>query len=138
MTSAVPEPDAEQRREPRELNPVSFSLTNGKAFDQDWSVQPVRADDVHPSEVESAPKADDALSAPESATLSSVQVSPTESGATAEKASGSTTPEVPVGLEDLVPDSSKETSAGVSVPPAVTPPSPPVPTPSSRSAAKSV
>lgn len=124
--------------EPRELAPpVAFSLTQGRgAFDHDWSPQPVRADDVHPSEVDGAPKAVDDSSAPESATLSSEQVSPPESGATAEKASTSTTPEVPVGLEDLL-DSSKETSDGESEPPAVTLPSPPVSTRSSRSAVKS-
>jgi len=131
MTS--PEPDAEPQA--RELNPVTFSLTQGRAFDQDWSPRPVKAGDVHPSEVDSAPKAV-ASSAPESATPSSEPASPLESGATAEKANTSITQEVPVGLEDLV-DSSQETSDGENVPPAVMPPSPPVPTRSSRSAGKS-
>lgn len=133
MTS--PEPDEEPQV--RELNPVTFSLTHGHTFDQDWSPRPVKVEDVHPSEVDSAPKAEVASSAPESATPSSGPASPSESGATAEKANTSITPEVPVGLEDLELDSSPETSDGASVPPVVTPPSPPVPTRSSRSAVKS-
>jgi hypothetical protein len=133
MTSPAPDEEPQVR----ELNPVTFSLTHGRAFDQDWSPQPVKVGDVHPSEVDGAPKVDAASSAQESATPSSDPASPSESGATAEKANTSSTPaEVPPGLEDLELGSPEETSAGASAPPVVTPPSPPAPIRSSRSAGK--
>lgn len=117
-------------REPRDLGaPVTFG-TFQSSFAVDYSPRVVSAGDVHPSEVDADPKD---LSAQESVDSFSDLVPNLEDLAPVEKGppqlgeAGS--------LED--PDSSSPTSPGDDVPPVVTPPLPPVKTPSSRSAGKS-
>jgi hypothetical protein len=113
-----------------------FSPTDRhELFDLDFHPQVVRADEIHPSEVQDDPKDEALSSALESAEGSStgetsLSLDGLESSALAEK-------EPLPGLEDLDPPSTDGTSPGDSELPAVTPPLPPAKTPSSRSAGKS-
>lgn len=116
-------------QEPRDLgSPVSFGTFNS-SFGVDYSVRPVSAADIHPSEVDAAPKDS---SAQESADSFSDLVPPPESVATAEK-------ELQAELEGspVDPALTTLTSPGDETPPAATPPLPPGKTRSSQSADKS-
>lgn len=117
-------------REPRDIgSPVTFGMSYSSSFAVDFSPRPVGVDDLHPSEVDVAPKD---LPALESVDSFSDLVPPLESVATVEK-------EHPELLEDSPEPlaSTTKTSPGDEKQPVVTPPQPPATTPSSRSAGKS-